>query len=252
MRTREETLSQKERCPFLVLGTHTHPAPQVSEPPVALALPLNARHVCSRRSSTPVRGTGNKRTSQGARTTAAGAVSAPPRPSPPRPRALSNPDSAASSRLIFAEDLVQQCPRPTCSPLGFLPRRPEHAEPTALNRLLWGASLHSAPGRIPPPPKKKVGPIPPRPTDPARPHPIPAKGAGNRGGSPDAREACPARATSKEAPTGPPPTPRVRQVLPPPRVRQASTYRSGPGEKKARARAPEDSVFRPGRKVCAI
>lgn len=158
MRTREETLSQKERCPFLVLGTHTHPAPQVSEPPVALALPLNARHVCSRRSSTPVRGTGNKRTSQGARTTAAGAVSAPPRPSPPRPRALSNPDSAASSRLIFAEDLVQQCPRPTCSPLGFLPRRPEHAEPTALNRLLWGASLHSAPGRIPPPPQKKSWP----------------------------------------------------------------------------------------------
>lgn len=158
MRTREETLSQKERCPFLVLGTHTHPAPQVSEPPVALALPLNARHVCSRRSSTPVRGTGNKRTSQGARTTAAGAVSAPPRPNPPRPRALSNPDSAASSRLIFAEDLVQQCPRPTCSPLGFLPRRPEHAEPTALNRLLWGASLHSAPGRIPRPPPKKSWP----------------------------------------------------------------------------------------------
>lgn len=55
------------------------------------------------------------------------------------------------------------------------------------------------------PPQKKVGPIPPRPTDPARPHPIPAKGAGNRGGSPDAREACPARATSKEAPTGSPP-----------------------------------------------
>lgn len=235
-----------------MLGTHTHPAPQVSEPPVALALPLNARHVCSRRSSTPVRGTGNKRTSQGARTTAAGAVSAPPRPSPPRPRALSNPDSAASSRLIFAEDLVQQCPRPTCSPLGFLPRRPEHAEPTALNRLLWGASLHSAPGRIPrPPPPKKSWPNTaashgsgPTPSN-------PGQRCGEQGWQPRRPRSMPSPGNLQGGAHRLPPRP-VRRVLPPPRVRQASTYRSGPGEKKARARAPEDSVFRPGRKVCAI
>nr|CAI9709305.1 unnamed protein product [Rangifer tarandus platyrhynchus] len=111
------------------------------------------------------------------------------------------------------------------------------------------------PGEPPPRALRKVGPRSPRPTEPA-PGPIqPEPGRRGRGGPSAPEQHAQAPATCREAPrAGLSPPAGVPAPLhpPPPRVPQAPTYRLGPAGERARAGAPGDSVFRPGRKVCAM
>lgn len=109
VRTRKEVPLQKGRCRFQRWGL---PVPRVSVPPVAAALPLDTRQVCSHLSRTPAPGTNPP-----PRAHAKGRLEAPPppTPTPPQPRAFLNLDCVAGSSQIFAKDPLQQCPRPTCS-----------------------------------------------------------------------------------------------------------------------------------------
>ncbi|CAI9176141.1 unnamed protein product [Rangifer tarandus platyrhynchus] len=151
-----------------------------------------------------------------------------------------------------------ECPRPTCS-LAASPPLPPRAprgrrSPLPPTDRSGGASPPSAPGLI----SfffRKVGPRSPRPTEPA-PGPIqPEPGRRGRGGPSAPEQHAQAPATCREAPrAGLSPPAGVPAPLhpPPPRVPQAPTYRLGPAGERARAGAPGDSVFRPGRKVCAM
>lgn len=152
-----------------------------------------------------------------------------------------------------------ECPRPTCS-LEASPPLPPPAPPGRRSPLpttdrSGGASPPSAPRLISFFPFQKSWPktAASHGAGPRR-HPTQARRRGR--GSPGAPEQhAQAPATCREAPrAGLSPPAGVPAPLhpPPPRVPQAPTYRSGPAGERARAGAPGDSVFRPGRKVCAM